>query len=171
MAVYYIGSVPYSDELYHHGIKGMHWGVRHDYDPKGPSTMNRIGMASAKVKRIGNAVQATGISKGIGVIKDIFGGNASGTKNGSAASQSQAKETIKKRRIKSAVKIGAAVAGAGLLAYGAYKVGKSDDRIAITNPKTNVEKNIWSAPVIEVVESLGDGKNLPKAFKKYMKNK
>lgn len=171
MSIFYVGSVPYSDELYHHGIKGMHWGVRNDYDPKGPSTMNRIGMASAKVKRIGNAVQATGISKGIGVIKDIFGGNASGTKNGSAASQPQAKETIKKRRIKSAVKIGAAVAGAGLLAYGAYKVGKSDERIAITNAKTNVEKNIWSAPVIEVVESLGDGKNLPKAFKKYMSNK
>ncbi len=96
MAVYYIGSVPYSDELYHHGIKGMHWGVRHDYEPKGPSTINRIGMASAKVKRIGNAVKATGISKGIGIIKDIFGGNASGTKNGSATFQSQSQSQAKR---------------------------------------------------------------------------
>ena len=28
MKVYFVGGIPYSDELYHHGIKGQHWGVR-----------------------------------------------------------------------------------------------------------------------------------------------
>ena len=28
LSVYYVGSIPYSDELYHHGVRGMHWGIR-----------------------------------------------------------------------------------------------------------------------------------------------
>jgi hypothetical protein len=38
MSMYYVGSVPYSDELYHHGIKGMHWGVRRYTNPDGTLT-------------------------------------------------------------------------------------------------------------------------------------
>lgn len=28
MSIYYVSGVPYSDELYHHGIKGQKWGIR-----------------------------------------------------------------------------------------------------------------------------------------------
>ena len=35
---YYVGSVPISDELYHHGIKGQHWGIRRYQNPDGSLT-------------------------------------------------------------------------------------------------------------------------------------
>ena len=40
MNTYYVAGLPYSDELYHHGIKGQKWGVRRSrqelgYDDKG----------------------------------------------------------------------------------------------------------------------------------------
>ncbi len=28
MSIYYVAGIPYSDELYHHGIKGQKWGIR-----------------------------------------------------------------------------------------------------------------------------------------------
>ena len=71
-------------ELYHHGIKGMKWGVRHDKKPTGK-------------KRL----KAT----------------------------SSDTESSKKRlsdRQKRAIKIGAAVVGTALVAYGAYKLGAFD---------------------------------------------
>lgn len=35
---YYIGNIYYSDELYHHGIKGQRWGVRRFQNPDGTLT-------------------------------------------------------------------------------------------------------------------------------------
>ena len=38
MSVYYVGDMPVSDELYHHGIKGQHWGIRRYQNPDGSLT-------------------------------------------------------------------------------------------------------------------------------------
>lgn len=71
----------YSDELYHHGVKGMKWGIR------------RQNKTSA--------------------------GHGQNTASRGAASPEQ-----RKARIKKAAKIGVAVAGTALAAYGGYKVYK-----------------------------------------------
>lgn len=62
MSVYYVGTIPYSSELYHYGVPGMKWGVRNDYEQTGRklSVQNRIGIGAAKVKRIASAFKAVG---------------------------------------------------------------------------------------------------------------
>lgn len=38
MSVYYVAGIPYSNELYHHGVKGQKWGVRRYVNPDGTLT-------------------------------------------------------------------------------------------------------------------------------------
>ena len=70
-------------ELYHHGVKGMRWGVRHDYKPNGR-------------KR---------------------------SKKSEDSDEKKFKLTDNQKKY---IKIGAAVAGAALVTYGAYKLGAFD---------------------------------------------
>lgn len=55
MGEYYIGR---PDELYHYGVKGMRWGVRHDPERSGNNRSSRKGMSTAKKVAIGVGVAA-----------------------------------------------------------------------------------------------------------------
>ena len=186
--IYIAAGVMYSAELYHHGIKGQKWGVRRfdDESRYRPSAMNRIGMAAAKAKRISNAFNAVGGREAFNHISDRFNNarkNSQTKKNVRRSNKIGEKKPINKNgknsgtskaRISKAVKIGASIAAAGLLAYGSYKIIKSgtlnsrdkDQRIAITNPETQVKKGIYNAPIIDIAEHVGKGKNVPEYFRR-----
>ena len=38
MGIYYVSGIPFSDELYHHGVKGQRWGIRRFQNPDGSLT-------------------------------------------------------------------------------------------------------------------------------------
>lgn len=67
--------VHYSDELYHHGVKGMKWGVRKEYEPEGrkevsdnSSTEKKRRKLTDKQKKIIGAVAATAVIAGAGYV-------------------------------------------------------------------------------------------------------
>ena len=54
MHIYYIAGVPYSDELYHHGIKGQKWGLRRFQNEDG--TLTALGKIHYGAQKAGQAV-------------------------------------------------------------------------------------------------------------------
>lgn len=67
MKIYYVAGLPYSDELYHHGIKGQKWGVRRYQNEDGTYTM------LGKIRYgAGNAAKSTGkaIKKAASKVKE-----------------------------------------------------------------------------------------------------
>lgn len=65
--IYYVGDIPYGqNELYHHGIKGMKWGVRRYQNPDGSLTTAgkaRYNLGRA-VSNIGKAASTVGKAVG-----------------------------------------------------------------------------------------------------------
>lgn len=102
MAYYMVAGLPYSAELYHHGIKGQKWGLRRFQQENGTLT-------SAGRERYADAIA-----------KSAANVSGSTKKSGSSAGSSQRKEKLKK-----IAKAAAITAGTAAVAYGTYKLAKS----------------------------------------------
>lgn len=119
--------VSYSDELFHHGVKGQKWGVRRYQNEDGSYKKDAEGRYAdgtlSKVKKV------------VGSAKNKI---------------DYAKETITSDRVKTIAKVGAAVAGAALVAYGGYKLSNID-----TN-KFDVARNLISKSTNKSIKLLGE---------------
>ena len=73
MSYYYVNGIPYSDELYHFGIKGQKWGIRRYQNPDGtltPAGKARYGtelqkMAAKDAQRYSDAKASYGEGSGV----------------------------------------------------------------------------------------------------------
>lgn len=86
------------DELYHHGVKGQRWGVRHDPEPSGGDPRRASG-GKKKVVYTNRLKYTTGKSKGVKrrekVQKTNYNGNATGWKNSFDYNSKMKKNTVK----------------------------------------------------------------------------
>ena len=158
------------NELYHFGVKGMKWGVRRNRSsfvstsgPKRlPGTYASDGNGwTAKAKRLpGAIVKKDGYDKrrtpkGVASLTSQKSGKS---KQKVTANTPEAK-AARKEKLKKAAKVGAAVAGTALAAYGVYKVSK-----AISNKKQ------MQAAEAAVKKSLADKNTLMNTVNAAKKN-
>ena len=158
------------NELYHFGVKGMKWGVRRNRSsfvstsgPKRlPGTYASDGNGwTAKAKRLpGAIVKKDGYDKrrtpkGVASLTSQKSGKS---KQKVPANTPEAK-AARKEKLKKAAKVGAAVAGTALAAYGVYKVSK-----AISNKKQ------MQAAEAAVKKSLADKNTLMNTVNAAKKN-
>lgn len=133
MTVYYVGSIPYSDELYHYGVPGMKWGVR-----KVRETVGRFGQSA---RAAGGAFRSKWAST-----------NPNASKRSKITNGDRAKKEARNRKIKTGLKIGAAVAGTVLAVYGAKKLSdaysNSNLHINLQNRRRNKKRNAYMQDLI-----------------------
>ena len=133
----------YESELYHHGIKGMKWGRRRyqnsdgSLTPAGKSRYVTVRQANKNAKQAEkDAVKALNNSPEKHTIRE-YGKAARAAKKQSIAKDKAYNKQLREERKaerntpeaqaerrKKALKVGAAVAGTALAAYGAYKVNQ-----------------------------------------------
>ena len=158
------------NELYHFGVKGMKWGVRRNRSsfvstsgPKRlPGTYASDGNGwTAKAKRLPGAIvkkdgyDKSRTPKGVASLTSQKSGKS---KQKVTANTPEAK-AARKEKLKKAAKVGAAVAGTALAAYGVYKVSK-----AISNKKQ------MQAAEAAVKKSLADKNTLMNTVNSAKKN-
>ena len=158
------------NELYHFGVKGMKWGVRRNRSsfvstsgPKRlPGTYASDGNGwTAKAKRLPGAIvkkdgyDKSRTPKGVASLASKTSGKS---KQKTAANTPEA-QAARKEKLKKAAKVGAAVAGTALAAYGVYKVSK-----AISNKKQ------MQAAEAAVKKSLADKNTLMNTVNAAKKN-
>ena len=158
------------NELYHFGVKGMKWGVRRNRSsfvstsgPKRlPGTYASDGNGwTAKAKRLpGAIVKKDGYDKrrtpkGVASLTS----QKSGKSKQKVTANTPEAQAARKEKLKKAAKVGAAVAGTALAAYGVYKVSK-----AISNKKQ------MQAAEAAVKKSLADKNTLMNTVNAAKKN-
>lgn len=114
---------PYrSDELYHFGIKGMHWGIRRYQNPDGTWKNAGKNRHAAQVKKSESGAERS----------TDMGEKDAPKKSGFHLSDKQ----------KASIKKGLTIAGVALAAYGAYKIGSqlSDENDKWHNTRKLVNK-------------------------------
>ena len=133
----------HSNELRHHGIKGMRWGVKNGP----PYPLDEEDRSASEKKAI-----------------DREQGHRYNKKVKAAGSSSETGEAKKKSGLRTALKIGATAALAGLTVYGGYKLYQSGafNRDLPTNAGKEAIKTIFGdAPDFQVIEdsanSAADG--------------
>ena len=158
------------NELCHFGVKGMKWGVRRNRSnfvstsgPKRlPGTYASDGNGwTAKAKRLpGAIVKKDGYDKrrtpkGVASLTS----QKSGKSKQKVTANTPEAQAARKEKLKKAAKVGAAVAGTALAAYGVYKVSK-----AISNKKQ------MQAAEAAVKKSLADKNTLMNTVNAAKKN-
>ena len=115
----------FENELYHHGVKGMKWGVRHDYIPKGRSKSTSASSTMEAVQKATNNKTST-------------------------RSQGESKFQLSSKQ-KTALKVGAAFAATALAVYGGYKMNHF---VRSTNFKYHIKEgeeklNMWASTAFD----------------------
>lgn len=105
-------------DLTHHGIKGQKWGQRRFQNEDGTWT-------AAGKERYGDGAESTRSSRG-----SAPGFSGASRKSSTSVKQNDPEHQKRVETIKKVAKVGAAVAGTALVAYGAYKLNdKLNDNI------------------------------------------
>lgn len=104
--------ITFTDELYHHGVKGQKWGVRRYQNTDGSYKSGAQGRYTDDG------------SPGVNKSRSTSGGKSGGRSKSSNVKTDKSKGPKKKMSTKKKVAIGLGVAGAALTAYGAYKYSK-----------------------------------------------